>query len=186
MKKFKELKQRLFESENTEGGALGGFPVQQSVRSAQSDYGVHRIEAEQQLQRIQAFLTAFTGREYLDPRSALSLMRVKLNLTGLDFDFNNKTDLPVGQPINFQLKRFGGTWGTTPTHDLANGFKETDGVEDTLGGDHLGIVVMIAPADSGLYQINAQIQRYSDGQDMQSGDEVEADQIEKEGGNPQK
>ena len=178
MKKFKQLKQRLFESENTEGGALGGFPVQNSVRTAQSDYGVHRIESEQQVQRIQAFLTAFTGREYLDPRAALSLMRVKLNLTGLDFDFNNKTDIAVGQPINLQLKRFGGTWGTTPTHDLSKGFQETDGIQDILGGDHLGIVLTVTPSDSGLYRLDAQIMRYGDGQEMGSGEEPGPDTVD--------
>lgn len=184
MKKFKELKQRLFESENTETGALGGFPAEKSTRSAHSDYGVHRIEAEQELQRIQAFLTAFTGREYLDPRAALSLMRVKLNLTGLDFDFTNKTDLPVDQPIKLQLKRFGGTWGTTPTHDISKGFQVTDGVEETLGGDHLAIMVIIKPSDTGLYRLEAQIIRYGD-EGSVGGQEIETDEIEKTGGKPQ-
>ena len=161
MKKYKDLRLQLNEGENTEGGALGGYPAQ-SVQSAQSDFGIHRIEDNQQVQRIQAFLNAFTGREYLEPRAALSLMRVKINLAGLDFEFNGKTPLNVGQTQYLKLSRFGGTFGTTPEHNLMkDGFKTTDGVEDTLDGDHLAIALGIQEAPSGLYKMSADVVRYS-------------------------
>jgi len=161
MKKYKDLRLKLNEGENADGGALGGYPTQ-NVRSAASDYGVHRIESEEQVQRIQAFLNAFTSREYLEPRAALSLMRVKINLTGLDFEFNSKTMLQNGKPTFLKLTRFGGTFGTTPTHNLMkDGFKVTDGIEDTLNGDHLAIQLMVAEAPSGLYKMTAKIVRYS-------------------------
>jgi len=161
MKKYKDLRLQLNEAENTEGGALGGYPAQ-SVRSATSDFGIHRIESTEQVQRIQAFLSAFTGREYLDPRAALSLMRVKINLAGLDFEFNGKTPINVGVVNYLKLTRFGGTFGTTPEHNLMkDGFKVTDGVEDTLDGDHLAIALGVEEAASGLYKITASVMRYS-------------------------
>ena len=66
MKKYKQLKRQLNESEYMDGGALGQWPTKDSVRSASDDFGIHRIEHGSQLQRLQAFLNAFTGREYLD------------------------------------------------------------------------------------------------------------------------
>jgi hypothetical protein len=141
-----------------DGGALGQWPTPNSTRSAFSDFGVHRVEHQEQLKRIQAFLNAFTSREYLEPRAALSLMRVKLNLAGFDFDFNRKTEILTQTPIAFKLKRFGGTFGkslTTP-HDK---FDTTDGFEGILDGDHLILSVVIEEAPSGLYKLNAQIIR---------------------------
>lgn len=150
------------ESEYVEGGALGQWPTPDSTRSASDDVGIHQIQKNSQVQKLQAFLHAFTGREYLDPRAALSLMRVKLNLAGLDFDFTNKTNLDVNKPQYFVIKRFGGTFGTTPDHDLSKGFKVTDGVEDILGGDHLALAINIIEAESGLYKMNVKIVRYKD------------------------
>jgi hypothetical protein len=161
MKSYKQLKKQLNESEYVDGGALGQWPTPNSTRSAADDFGIHRIEHNEQLQRLQAFLHAFTGREYLDPRAALSLMRVKLNLAGLDFDFNKKTEVVANRPFYLKLNRFGGTFGVTPDHDISKGFKVTDGIEDILGGDHLAISVLINETESGLYKINAKIVRYS-------------------------
>jgi hypothetical protein len=157
MKNYKELKKELFESENMDGGALGQYPTY-SPNSAHSDYGVHRIENNDQIKRLQAFLNTFTNKEYLDPRAALSLLRVKLNFAGLDFDFNNKTEINSDSMMSFKLKRFGGTFGTTPTHNLMkDGFKVTDGVEDVLGGNHLELNVQMQEAESGLYKLNISI-----------------------------
>lgn len=157
MKKYKELKQQLFEGELEDGGALGQWPTN-APNSAHSDYGVHRIENEEQTNRLQAFLNTFANKEYLDPRAALSLLRVKLNFAGLDFDFNNKTEIKPNDQMVFQLKRFGGTFGTTPTHDLTKqGFKVTDGVEDVLGGNHLNLVVSMMESPSGLYKLTLKI-----------------------------
>jgi hypothetical protein len=161
MKKFKQLKQQLFEGgENMDGGALGQWPTN-GPDSAVSDYGVHRIESEEQIQRLQAFLNTYTKKEFLDPRAALSLLRVKLNLAGLDFDFTNKTEVTAERTMVLHLKRFGGTFGTTPTTDLTKEpFKVTDGVEDVLGGDHLVLNVDIKEnPESGLFKMNITIQQ---------------------------
>ena len=161
MKSYKQLKKQLMESEYVDGGALGGWPAPDSTRSASDDFGIHRVEYNHQVQKLQAFLHAFTSREYLDPRAAISLMRVKLNLAGIDFDFNKKTHVPVGAPMNFHLKRWGGTFGVTPDNDGRHGFVVTDGMSDILDGDHLSLVVTIREAESGLYKMDAKIVRYS-------------------------
>lgn len=148
------------ESEYVDGGALGQWPAPDSTRSAADDFGIHRIQHNQQVQKLQAFLHAFTGREYIDPRAALSLMRVKLNLSGIDFDFNKKTEVPVGTPMHFKLKRWGGTFGVTPQNDGRDGFEVTDGIEHLIGGDHFCLVVTIREAESGLFKMDAEIVRY--------------------------
>lgn len=156
MKRYKELKRQLNETEQSNGGALGGYPDAKGSRSAFSDYGVHRIENPEQLQRLKAFLNAFSGREYLEPRAALSLLRVKLNLAGLDFEYNNKTDIKINQTMLLKLTRFGGTFGTSPNHDLSQGFEVTDGFD----GIPLGLAVTILESDSGLYTLKLDIIRH--------------------------
>lgn len=154
MKKYKQLRKQLNENELSDGGALGGYPSPRVSRSAFSDYGVHRVEDKEQLQRLNAFLQAFASREYLEPRAALSLLRVKLNLAGLDFDFNKKTDIVFNQPMIFELKRFGGTFGTSPQHDLLkNGFEVTDG----FTGGPLSLIITINDSETGLYKLEANL-----------------------------
>jgi len=167
MKKFKQLKQQLNEDAYMDGGALGQWPTPNSTRSAFSDFGVHRVEHNEQLKRIQAFVHAFTSREYLEPRAALSLLRVKLNLAGFDFDFNNKTPINTDTPITFKLNRFGGTFGKTPTTPH-NEFETTDGFQGILNGDHLVLNVMIKNNPSGLYKLDIQIDKQSKNQETQN------------------
>jgi hypothetical protein len=167
MKKFKQLKQQLNEDAYMDGGALGGFPAQNSTRSAFSDFGVHRVEHNEQLKRIEAFVHAFTSREYLEPRAALSLLRVKLNLAGFDFNFDNKTPINTDTPIVFKLTRFGGTFGkslTTPHNE----FETTDGFEGILNGDRLALNVMIKNNPSGLYKLDIKIDRQGKNQEIQN------------------
>lgn len=166
MKKFKQLKQQLTEDAYMDGGALGQWPVPNSTRSAFSDFGVHRVEHDDQLKRLQAFINAFTGREYLEPRAALSLLRVKLNLAGFDFDFNSKNLIQTNTPMLFKLKRFGGTFGKTPTtpHDE---FTTTDGFEDILNGAHLGLNTVVEEVSSGLYKLNINIIKYNKSPEQQ-------------------
>jgi len=167
MKKFKQLKQQLNEDAYMDGGALGGFPAQNSTRSAFSDFGVHRVEHNEQLKRIEAFVHAFTSREYLEPRAALSLLRVKLNLAGFDFNFDNKTPINTDTPIVFKLTRFGGTFGKSPTTPH-NEFETTDGFEGILNGDRLALNVMIKNNPSGLYKLDIQIDRQGKNQETQN------------------
>lgn len=168
MKKFNELKKRLDESEYSEGGGFNAAYDGTTSRSASSDYGVHRIENDTQQGRIGAFLQTFANKDYLDPRSALALLRAKLNLAGLDFQFNPKVPLMVGLETRFQLTRFGGTFGTSPMHDLSKGFEETDGISEFNNGKGLDLVVLLTRnGANGLFKFNIRLEEIMRGQEQE-------------------
>jgi hypothetical protein len=157
MKKFKDIIS-LVESESIDGGGFGDpFQPSKTTRSASSDFGVHRIEEPTQLNRVGAFLSAFTNREYLDPRGALALLRAKMNIIGLDFEFHPKVQLNPG-PNKFKLTRFGGTFGTTPDHDLLkDGFQVTDGISEFNNGKGLDMIVDVTITPSHLYKFDISV-----------------------------
>lgn len=159
MKKFQELKQKLIESENTEGGGFNAAYDGTTSRSATSDFGVHRVEDPTQRARLNAFLQTFSQKDYLDPRTAIALLRAKLNLAGLDFQFNPNVPLIPDAEIRFPLTRFGGTFGQSVSHDLSTGFEETDGISEFNGGRGLEIVMMITRnGANGLFHFTARIE----------------------------
>jgi hypothetical protein len=152
MKKFKDII-NLIESESFDGGGFGEpFQPTKTTRTAASDFGVHRIENDTQLNRIKAFLSTFAGREYIDPRGALALLRAKMNIMGLDFNFNAKTKLVPGAN-QFPLTRFGGTFGTTPEHDLLkDGFLVTDGIKEFNNGNGITLIIDVIMTPNNLYK----------------------------------
>jgi hypothetical protein len=159
MKKFKQII-ALVESGEAEDGGGFGEPNQPSrtTRSAASDFGTHRIENDTQLNRIKAFLSSFTNREYIDPRGALALLRAKLNILGLDIPFSPKTKLMPG-PNLFPMNRFGGTFGTTPEHDLLkDGFLETDGISEFNGGKGMNMIIDVQITPNHMYKFDISIQ----------------------------
>ena len=96
----------------------------------------------------------FGGREYIDPRGALAILRAKMNIMGLDFDFTPKTKIVPG-PNVFKLTRFGGTFGTTPEHDLLkDGFLTTDGISEFNNGKGMNLVIEIVLTPNHLYKFN--------------------------------
>ena len=166
MKKFKALAKEINLHEATEHTFGGGFNnINQASHSlsAASDEGLFYIEKQSQLNRINAFLDAFSRKEYMDPRGALGILRAKLNIAGLDFDFNHESPIAKGGSIpegehRFQIKRFGGTFGTTPQHDLMkDGFQETDGIEDE-GGEYY-LVINISTTANGAYHMDTKIEQ---------------------------
>lgn len=167
MKKFQDLKQKLVESEYTEGGGFNAAYDGTTNRSATSDFGVHRVEDPTQRARLNAFLQTFSQKDYLDPRTAIAMLRAKLNLVGLDFQFNPNVPLMPDAEIRFPLTRFGGTFGQSVGHDLSTGFEVTDGISEFNGGKGLQLVMMITRTGaSGLFRFSARI------------DEVAGDQAE--------
>jgi hypothetical protein len=154
MKKFKDII-NLIESESFDGGGFGEpFQPTKTTRTAASDFGVHRIENDTQLNRIKAFLSTFAGREYIEPRGALALLRAKMNIMGLDFNFNSNTKLVPG-PNQFPLTRFGGTFGTTPEHDLLkDGFLVTDGIKEFNNGKGITLIIDVIMTPSSLYKFD--------------------------------
>mgnify|MGYP003664986720 CR=1 FL=1 len=84
MKNFKDIKKQvgLYESgEHTFGGGVQAPSGPTREISAASDEGVYYIQRNSQLNRINAFLDAFSRKEYIDPRGALGMLRAKLILT---------------------------------------------------------------------------------------------------------
>lgn len=159
MKKFTELKQRLAESEYSEGGGFNAAYDGTTSRSVASDYGAHRVENDTQKTRINAFLQTFSQKDYLDPRSAFALLRAKLNLIGLDFQFNPNVPMIPNSEMTFPLTRFGGTFGTTPTHDLSKGFQVTDGISEFNGGRGMALVATISQMGAnGLFKFNVRLE----------------------------
>ena len=116
------------------------------------------------LNRINAFLDAFSRKEYMEPRNALGMLRAKLNIAGLDFDFSMASKFddndPEGQ-YSFQVKRFGGAFGTTPDHDVNQGFQDTDGIEDPNGEFHL--VIDVSKSANGAYHLQTRIEQLPHG-----------------------
>jgi hypothetical protein len=159
MKRFNELKQRLAESEYSDGGGFNAAYDGTTSRSVASDYGAHRVENDTQKTRINAFLQTFSQKDYLDPRSAFALLRAKLNLIGLDFQFNPNVPMLPNSEMTFPLTRFGGTFGTTPTHDLSKGFQVTDGISEFNGGKGMALVATISQMGSnGLFKFNLRLE----------------------------
>ncbi len=151
MKTYKELQQKMdtiTEGQETVGGA---------ARSAHSDFGVHRVEHPEQLGRLNAFLNAFTQMEFLEPKSAVATIRHKLNLAGLDFEWNNNSTLTPEETLNLPLQRWGGSFGTTPTHDLSQGFYRGDNIAEFHDGKGLELKIDVYQEDAGLYQMDAKI-----------------------------
>ena len=164
MKKFKELTTQigLYESgEHTFGGGFNNINQLAHSISAASDEGVYNIQRKSQLNRINAFLDAFSNKEYMDPRGALGMLRAKLNITGLDFDFNNISDFTEEGHNRFPITRFGGTFGKaldTPFDE----FETTDGIKEYNNGKGLNLDINLSTTDSGLYKIDAKIVESSD------------------------
>lgn len=153
MKTYNELLQNIHESEYGEGGGFGiGDPSDSHGRSAYSDAGIYRTESPAQLKRLNAFISAFTQKEFLDPRAAMGMLRAKLNIAGLDFKIDMAESLDDGT-TSYRLYKFGGTFGKsleTP-HDE---FETTDGFEE---GKSYALNVNVIDIPSGLYKIDAKI-----------------------------
>ena len=149
MIKFKELNtflETLFEGEELVGGAS---------RSAHSDYGVHRVENPEQVQRLNAFLSAFTQREFIEPKAAVATLRHKLNTIGLDFEWNSSSHLQDG--INsIPLNRYGGTFGKNLQTPYAE-FETTDGIKEYNDGKGMNLNLNLANTEGGLYKLEAKI-----------------------------
>lgn len=160
MKSFQELKKNLTEAENTEGGGFNAAYDGTTSRSAVTDFGIFRIEEPTQRHKLQAFLNAFGSRDYLDPRSAIALLRAKLNLAGFDFDFHPAVPLLTGTEMKFPLKRFGGVFGLkikdgVVDHSVDSKFERSDGISEFNNGKGINLVVMVTTSGTnGLFKFS--------------------------------
>jgi hypothetical protein len=161
MKRFKELRNEITEiqEEHSEGGGFGYDPTLKSTgRSAHPYVQPTNYDDSHEMHKINSFISAFCSKSYVDPRSALYLLRAKLNLTGVDFKVDRSTKLEPNVDYSFPLKRFGGTFGTSPEHDLKQGFEETNGFGDKNYELKCKIIAPEGDGHSGLYILNAHIE----------------------------
>ena len=81
------------------------------------------------------------------------MLRAKLNVIGLDF----KTDQSIKTigEVSLPMTRHGGAFGTTPTHDLSQGFYNENGFEGNVAHVLKG---NISIGGNGGYSIDAQIE----------------------------
>ena len=125
MKKFKHLYRQIIEN-YTEGGSIFNGFNDMIPRTAYSDFGVHRIGEGDSVSRLNAFIHKFLGGTYIDPNGAIKELKTRLNMVGLDFDFDgSKVKLNPGQNV-FPVKLYGDVFGQTPTTDLSKGFDHGD------------------------------------------------------------
>jgi len=148
MRTFKELK-TVLEDYNT-WGSLG------SGNSALDDAeGTMYIERPEQLARINAYVTKFMDRDFIDVRSAFNHLRARLNISGIDFDLAPNGQSAIGEGhYEFTVTRQGGSFGTTPEHNLmTQGFYRDNGVP----GMNFSLQADIVIAESGMYRVQAKI-----------------------------
>tara|TARA_Y100001972_G_scaffold104800_1_gene131945 strand:- start:2504 stop:3007 length:504 start_codon:yes stop_codon:yes gene_type:complete len=157
MKKFSQLKQELSESgEHTFGGGFGDTFVHTNANSIVKDYdkGGFPLSADENLNRVNAFLNAYFKREFVDYGIQLGQLKNKLNIIGLDFDYDRNTSLREGFN-KFSLNRFGGTFGKNI--DTPHGeFERTNGFEE---GVDYNLNMNVTLGENGLYRIEAKVVR---------------------------
>ena len=147
MKTFKELKESGI-IDNPLGYDLKGV--------VGSDYGSHRVENDEILHRVNVFIEGLMNRPILEPRAAMSQLRAKLNLLGYDFNYSTQQ---IGEgKFSFDVTRHGGSFGTTPDHDLKAGFYQHDG----FAGMAVKLEGSVSKSPDG-YKIEAKLNSINDG-----------------------
>lgn len=163
MKSFKQLKTKIFESgEHTFGGGFGDTFVKTHGDSVVKDHGsgIFDLCSDDNMNRVNAFLNAYFRREFVDYGTQLGPLKTKLNLIGLDFDYDKNTRIREG--VNrYELNRFGGTFGKNLDTPFDQ-FERTNGFED---GVSYFLEMNVNPGMNGLYRINAKLVRQASGND---------------------
>jgi len=163
--KFKELNKKLrsiVESgggEHTEGGSLqAGDPRYGSV-SALTDYGTFRLDNDAMLDRLNAFLHAYSGKEFLDVDGAMAVLKNKLNIIGVDF---KPTKVMVGQNL-IKLYQYGapgmGVFGVAKdlkTDLTKEPVSRTAGLDDSFD---YSLIVNVMKTPNHLMKLDMQIVR---------------------------
>lgn len=174
--KFKNLLSKIHSlnensGEHTEGGGLYiGDPQGRLGPSALTDKGTFNIRLPNSIDAINAMLSGFSARDYIDPQGMLAVVKQKLNHFGFDFDHKLAAgiDNSESQQALIPLVQYGspqlGVYGQNPYDDVnKNGFKQGDGIKEKLGYG-LNLVVSVNKNPNGLKRINVLIAPAQDGQ----------------------
>jgi hypothetical protein len=163
--KFKDLNrkiQKLHEmggGEHTEGGSLQGGDPRSSVNSLLTDFGSHRLDNDAMLNRLNAFIYSYSGKEFLDPEGALNVLKNKLNIIGIDFK-----PVKIAPGVNIiKLYQYGapgmGVFGVRKDlkGDLAkDGFSQTAGLDDSFD---YNLVINVQKTPSYLMKFDMKVVR---------------------------
>ena len=103
--------------------------------------------------RINQYIGRQLQREFTDVTSCFNMLRAKLNVLGLDFTTN--ASVKSEGKIEFPMTRHGGAFGTTPEHDLNQGFYDENGFDGNI--DH-ALVGEVTYGENGGIRIEARIE----------------------------
>jgi hypothetical protein len=155
MKRYKELVEQLNEGEYNPGNYAAGVGHGGGY-SAVSDLGNYRVELDEIVFRVNTFIREFSDREFLDPTSFRNTLKTKLNLLGLDFQCDSTQRVAEGN-YSYPLLRFGGSFGTTPEHDLLkDGFKVSDMISE-FAGSSMVLQYNVSKNDDSMFIVDAKI-----------------------------
>jgi hypothetical protein len=163
--KFKQLLSKI-ESlqenapEATFGGGLYIGDVGRGDQSALTNKGTFNLKLPHSIDAINALLSGFSMKDYIDPSSVIGVVKQKLNHFGLDFDHKNM-EHSEGDNIHFKLFQYGspqiGVYGQNPYDDVnKKGFKQGDGITEKLGHG-LDLVASITKSPNGLRRLQLTI-----------------------------
>lgn len=154
MKKFKKLRENLSEAVYRADYALGRDA---SDAGMNGEVGMYQLTDPRAIGQLNAFIGAFNEAEFLCPVTGLARLREKLRLqVGIDFECNTQMLPEDGYSEDYALTQHGGSFGTTPEHDLRTGFYEDDGIENLLG-TKLVLRTSFHKTEVGMWKINAMI-----------------------------
>lgn len=131
--KFKQLKQKL----NEWADSTFTVPGLNNPTIGDGSIGHFRVEDPESRERVNAFLKLFGTQRYDCPRQALSNLRTKMNLLGLDFSYDGKRKLNDHEV--FTLTQFGGRIGMNDNGQ----FFTDDGISHRTGGKPLELHISI-------------------------------------------
>ena len=105
---MKTLKQHIAEGykQGKYGAGNVGTPEVNSVEDG--SIGVHNIQDQKVLERVNGFVGSIANQEYLNPKAALEQLASKLKTLGLDM---NIPEMSGNGSVNLELTQFGGRFG---------------------------------------------------------------------------
>jgi hypothetical protein len=132
MKKFKELRQTINEATYRPDGT---FSRDASDTGVGGEVGLYQIQDSRAISQLNSYIGAFNEGDFLNPMAGLAKLRERLRAgAGIDFECDTSMLPEDGYSIDYALSQYGGSFGTTPEHDLmTQGFYEDDGIEGKLG-----------------------------------------------------
>ena len=132
MKTFKELRNSINEAVYRPEGT---FSRDASDATINGEVGLYQIQDSRAISQLNSYIGAFNKGDFLNPMAGLAKLRERLRAgAGIDFECDAGMMPEDGFTKDYELSQYGGSFGTTPEHDLqTQGFYEDDGIENKLG-----------------------------------------------------